>query len=508
MSDSRTKNVSRNIFFGVIYKVVTLLFPFVTKTLLLYLMGTSSVGISTLFSSILSFLSLAELGFGSAIVHSMYKPIADNDLEAVGAILNFYKRLYRTIGTVIFGVGCLLIPFLPFLTKGEAPQGTSIYILYFIYLTNSVISYFFAGYRQSLLIGHQRSDIKDKIAMLVMIVVRFTEVLVIVATRNLYLYACVAILGTILTNTITAVVTHRMYPEIQCKGTISKEQRALITRKLSGLFGTKLNAIVVHQADTLVISAVLGLTVQAQYGFYYMILNAVSGFIMIIFSSMTSSIGNKIVKDTRDSVYALFRKINFINSWIVGWCAICMVCLYQPFMEIWIGKELMFPLSTAVCLSLYLYIYQIQRTILTFKDAAGLWYEDRYRPYISMVINVVSNLILIQIIGINGVVLSTVLAFLISVPWCNHIVFRSIFQMSPWINLRQMLLTFAQTAAAALATYLVCGLFGTGILALLGRLVVCAIVPNLLFLALCHKKPEFRYLLEMVQSILKRGKLK
>lgn len=504
MGESRTKNASRNIIFGLANKVVVFILPFVTRTLLLYLLGSTSLGLSTLFTSILSFLSLAELGFGQAVVYSMYKPIADNNTALVSALLNFYKKLYRIIGLIILAIGICLLPFLSFLIHGDTPDGINIYILYIIYLTNTVISYFFAGYRQSLLTAHQRADIKDKIALVVTLIARMLEILVIWLTKNLYLYACVAIIGTLITNTFTAFVTRKMYPEIKCSGKVPVEQKNEIKKKITGLFGTKLNSIVVHQADTLIISSFLGLTVLAQYGNYYYILNALSGFIMIVFNSLTASIGNKIALDSKQEVFKLFKKINFINKWIVGWCSICLLCMYHPFMILWVKTELTLPVLMSVLMTLYFYVYQIQRTILVFKDASGLWYEDRFRPYVSMVFNLISNLILVQFIGIYGIVISTIIAFLISIPWCNYVVFKKLFNNSPLNNLMKMVGDLIVTASIGLVTYYICNLYPVTIVGLMLRLVTCLFIPNFVFILLYRKDESFEYVKSLIIKAVKR----
>ena len=502
--ESRTKNVSRNILFGTANKIVSLLLPFITRTLLLYLLGTTSLGISTLFSSILNFLSLAELGVGSAIVYTMYKPIVDDDISAINSLLNYYKKLYRLIGLAILLIGLLLTPFLPHLIKGDVPNGVNLYFLFFLYLCNSSLSYFFAGYRQSLLSAYQRADIRDKISMGVTTGVRIAEIIAIYLTRNLYIYVLVTILGTISTNILITITTHRMFPEIECKGEVSAEVRQSITKRLGGLFGTKLNSIVVHQADTIIISLFLGLTYVAQYGNYYYILSAVSGFVMMLFSSMTSSIGNKIVSDSTEEVYVLFKKINFINNWIVGWCSICLMCLYHPFMLVWVKEQLTLPILMSFLMTIYFYIYQIQRTILTFKDAGGLWYEDRFRPYVSMILNLVSNIILVQVIGIYGIVVSTILAFMISVPWCNYVVFSKMLHKSPGQNLIKMMTNFIITVVVGFITYNICSFLPISIMGIIGRLAICFIIPNFLYIIIFRNTYEFSTFLDLLKQSIRR----
>ncbi len=498
MGESRTKNASRNIIFGFTNRFVVLCLPFVTRTVILYLLGTEYLGIGTLFSSVLSFLSLAELGLGSAIVYSMYKPIAENDISQIGALLNFYKKLYRVIGIIILTIGSLLLPIIPYLMKGGAPANINPYILYYLYLINSVISYFFAGYKQSLLTAHQRSDIISNISTIISIFIQVGQIVLLCVTRSLYTYAIVPICGTVLTNILTAFITKRKYPEIKCCGEISEDTKKELKTKIGGLFGTKLNSIVVHSSDTLIISAFLGLSMTAKYGNYYYVMNAICGFIMVIYSSITAGVGNKLVVDSTEENYRFFKKLNFANAWIVGWCSVCLVCLYEPFIEIWIGNDMKLGMAFVILMALYFYIYMIQRNILAFKDAAGLWNKDWMRPYISMTINVVSNLILVQFVGIYGIVISTIIAFLISLPWVNNVLFKHLFKMSHLKNLLVVFRDFIITLLITGATYFICNLCAGGFLGLLERLVICAIIPNVIFTIIYFKTEEFRYFKEMV----------
>lgn len=507
--ESRTKNTSRNMIWGIANKCVTLLLPFITRTIILYLLGANYLGIGTLFTSILSFLSLTELGLGSAIVYTMYKPIVDGDTGRLCAILNYYRRLYRIIGTVMLIIGTVILPAIPYLISGDMPQGINAYVLYYIYLINSVISYFFAGYRTSLLSAHQREDIGTKRNTAVSVAVQFLQIAALVSTKNFYVYAFVPIIGTIATNILNAVITRRMYPDLQPAGALDPETRKAIRKKLGGLVGTKLNSIVIHSADTVVISAFLGLTLTGQYGNYYTIFNAVAGFIAILFSSMTASIGNKLVTDSLEENYLFFRNLSFMNSWIVCWCCVCFVCLYEPFMEIWVGGELCLGTGFACLMTAYFCIYQIQKTVLTFKDAAGIWHSDRLRPYVSMIVNVVSNIILVQHIGIYGIVLSTVLSFVVSLPWANKVLFDSLFKMNPMVNILFMLKDMVLTALLCGITYAVCSICPPGLTGLFGRFAICCVLPNVLYALVYCKSDELRYWKDFIlraKNTLKKGR--
>lgn len=504
--ESRTKNASRNLAWGIFYKSVSLLLPFVSRTIILYLLGTQYLGVGTLFTSILSFLSLTELGLGSAIVFAMYRPIAENDVNAICSLFSYFRRMYCYIGSAMLVIGTLLMPAVPCLMNGGSPDTLNVYALYFIYLLNSVLSYFFAGYRVSLLLAYQREDVSTKLLGAVNFGVQVGQIIILCLTHNFYAYAIVPIVGTIVSNYLYYRVTRALFPEIRPVGQISKETRAELRKRISGLIGTKLNSIIVHSADTIVISAFIGLEMTAVYGNYYSILNVVCGFILVFYSAITAGIGNKLVVDSIDENFALFKNISFLNSWIVCIGTSCFLCLYEPFMSFWVGEELTLGVGFSGLMVLYFFVYQIQKTILTYKDAAGLWHADRYRPYVSMVINLVSNIILVNVMGIYGVVVSTVLAFLVSLPWANRVLFKYLFHMDPLINMKEIAKSFIITSIISFFCYIVCAGIAGGIRGILIRLVVCVLGSSILFAIFAFRSKELRFWLTFFKRYFYRKK--
>ena len=505
MSDSRTKNAARNIVFGFLNKFVSLILPFVTRTLILHLLGKNYLGIGTLFSSILSFLSLTELGVGAAIVYSMYKPMAEKDDDRICALLNFYKNMYRLIGVAVLVIGTVILPFVPMLTKGDAPAEMNIYILYYLYLINSVISYFCFGYKRSILVAAQRSDITSNINTVIGLVVQIGQVFLLYLTRDFYVYAFAPIVGTVVNNLSVAIVTKKKYPQYTGRGTLEKSVKKEILDKITGLFGTKLNTVVVHSSDVIVLSAFMGLGVTAMYGNYHYIMSSVCGFVMMFFSSMTAGIGNKIVTDTLEESYNLFKKLSFVKFWIVGLGSVAFLCLYEPFMKLWMGNDMKLGLPFVICMALYFFVYEIQRTIFAFKDAVGLWQKDKLRPYVSMAINMVGNLVLVNWFGVSGVVIATMLSFLLTLPWINSILFKNLFtHVKPIENLIRILKYFIVTLLACVATYLPSTLLGDSYLDFGIRILMCLVIPNVIFALIFFRTPEFKYFLKKMKGLIKR----
>ena len=504
MKIERTKNVVRTTIFGVLYKLINIILPFFSRTVILYVLGTEYLGLSSLFSSILSFLSLAELGVGNAMVYSMYKPIARNDRKTICALLNLYRRFYRRIGTIIFCLGMALMPFLRKLIHGSVPEDINIYILYFFYLMNAVLSYWLYAYKSSLLQAHQRSDISSKIAMVVTPLSYVVMLGCLYLTKNYYLYVIWIPIFTIVTNFAKLFIVNKLFSGYEPEGEIEPALRESISKKVKALIGTKLNTVVLNAADNLVMSAFLGLTAIAMYGNYYYIMSSITGFVGIAYSAMTAGLGNSLVTETKEKNYSDLLRFSFINSWIVGWCTICLICLYQPFMKIWVGERLMFPMYVVLEFGLYFYTYMIRKIPVIYKDAGGIWWEDRFRPYVCMVVNLALNITLVQIIGISGIILSTVFSLFISIPWENYTIFKYIFQRSSKEYYMKMSIYLCCMVLAGSVCYWFCSFLGEGILAFLIRMIICVFVPNAIFIALNFKRKEFGEAISLANRIIRR----
>lgn len=502
MGDSRTKNASRNIVWGFLEKLAAIIMPFIVRTALIYTLGAEYVGLNGLFSSILQVLSISELGFGSAIVFSMYKPVAENDEKSLRALLNFYRRVYYIVGTVILIAGIGLLPFLSSLIKGDYPQEVNIQVLFVLYLLNTVLSYYLYAYKAALFSAFQRNDVISKRNASISVLLGVSQIIGLVLFRSYYIYVLLIPLSTIVTNIANAYVAKRMFPNITCEGTIMPEEKAALKKRITGLISFKVYGVVFSSVDTIVVSTYLGLIPLAIFNNYIYIQTAVAGFLNILSTSITAGIGNKMITNSVDDNYRDFKKYTFARGWICSWCAVCLLCLYQPFMELWVGKELLFPIDTMALMVMYFFIPQITNLTFTYREAAGLWWEDRFRPLIAAFVNLCINILLVQIIGINGVIISTlVCSIFINIPWGTHILFKNYFKRSEWQYFVRIVYYVLITAIAGFATYYICGLINmAGIGGLLVKVLLCIMIPNIIFYLCYLNLSEFKTFSEMMKQ--------
>lgn len=506
MKIERTRNAVRNIVSGSILKIFSLLIPFVLRTVLIYTLGVQYLGLSSLFTSILSVLNLAELGVGSAMVYSMYKPIAENDTDTICALMCLYRKYYRIIGIVILTVGLLLLPFIPRLIKGTIPRDVNIYVLYLMNLGATVLSYWLFAYRNCLLSAHQRTDINSKVTLAIDFVQYGLQFAVLYYFRNYYGYLSIVLFCTAAANVVRAIITKVMYPQYSPRGELPEGAVNEINNRVKDVFTAKVGRVVLNSVDSIVISSFLGLTILAIYNNYYYIMSSIIGLMGIVYSAIVAGIGNSFVTETAEKNYRDMNRMLFLVAWISSICVSCFLCLYQPFMKIWVGEDLMLDDSIVILFCLYFFVHQICTLLETFKDGAGIWHEDRYRPLITAIVNLVINIILVQFIGIYGILLSTIISLaFVGLPWLIHNIFVTLFKVNYRDFVLHIILYFIVTFATAFAMGAVCRVItADGVLGLLFRGMLCFIIPSLVFVFLFHKKDEFEYVEALLSGLKKK----
>ena len=506
MRIQRTKNATRNVIMGVALKIYQMIGPFILRTVMIYVLGMQYLGLNSLFTSILQVLNLAELGVGSAMVYSMYRPIAEDDTAQICSLMKLYKTYYHVIGLVILVVGVVITPGIPYLISGDVPADINVYVLYLLNLGATVLSYWLFAYKNCLLTAHQRTDIIDKVTIGTTTFQYVLQIAVLFAFKNYYLYVIVALVTQALLNIVTSKVVNKMYPVYKPSGKIDKHLAKQINKKVKDLFTSKLGEVIVNSADTIVISAFLGLTMLAMYNNYYYILTAVMGFITIFFKATTAGIGNSIVVESEQKNYTDLKKFTFMISWIGCFCTCCLLCLYQPFMELWVGQEYMLSFGCVICLCVYFYTRVINQVLIVYKDAAGMWHEDRFRPLCTALANLILNLATVKIWGIYGVLLSTVISTLcIGMPWVIKNIFTVIFHMNAAEFIKNLLIYAVSGIVICSVTYAVCSLIKENIVATIAlRLVMCCVIPNIFYVVLFNRKEEFKQVIAIADSIIGR----
>lgn len=504
--NNRTNNATRNMFFGIMSTMLNLILTFVSRTFVIYKLGAEYLGLSNLFVSVIQVLSLAELGFGTAVIYSMYKPLADNDNKRICALLKYFRKIYRTIGVIILVVGVACIPFLKYLVNGECPDDINLVAVYMINIVSTASTYLLFSYKNSILTATQRNDIVSKIMAIQVILQNLFQIIALVVYPNYYLYIIMLPVFNIFNSIVTAIVAKNIYPEYYAYGEIDTDERKHILDNVKSLFIYKIGNVVSGSVDTLVISSFLGLTTVAIYGNYYYVISVLFSFLAIYYTSILAGLGNKIVEETEKENYKFFKILFFGQAWIVGWISICLLCLYQNFMYVWVGKKLMFEYGVVILFAIYFYSWKINDIVYTYKDAAGIWKYDKFRPLISSMVNLCINIMLVKVIGVYGVILSTIICELtFSLFWGCRVVYRHYFKEKFSKYIIAMLKYTIINIILAVFTVFICDKVSPNytILGLIIRMIICIILPNAGWLLINLKNEHLADCVNIAKSILK-----
>ena len=503
-TSSQHNNVIRNGIWEFISKVFSLFTPFLLRTIIIWKFGVEYLGLNNLFASVLQILNVAELGFGEAVVYNLYKPIVEHDDSTVNALMGFYKKLYRIIGIIITGTGICIMPLLPHVISGEVPSGIDIYVLYIMSLTSTVLSYLFFSYKSVLLMADQRKDINNKISLICSIFKYSIQIIVLSVTHNFYLYFSIDILATVLSNILIAYMTKKNYPQFDEKGILDKKTKKEIFIKVKGLMIYKLSGKTKNAVDSIILSGFLGLAMVGRYGNYYYILSNIVILLTCITAGAQATIGNRMIKNSEETNYKDFMNLTFLHNWISEVCCVCLFCLYQHFMKLWVGENNMFPFYMVICFCIYFFFLSSCEARNTYINASGLWWENRFRAIGSAVMNLLLNIILIQKLGILGIILATIISILIfDVFFTSRTLFKYTFQnhsISKYAAWWGKQITITLTACAVM--YLICKLIhNEGILGFFIKGIVCVVGSNLILWAMNHNDSQFYYMVNFIKKL-------
>ena len=486
MKLDRIYNSKTNIFWGIINRVIDICMPFIVRIGFVRYLGTNYLGLTNLFSSILQVLALSELGFGNAVVFSMYGAIARDDNDTLCALLLFYKKVYKIIGLMMLVFGLIIIPFLPRFINNNSPIDINIYLLYLLYLTNTVISYVLFGYKTAILNAYQRNDLLSKVQSATSIFVGVIQLLALFIFKNIYFYVAALILGSILYNLLVQLSTQKYFPNLTCKGVLPISEKKQMWIKIKGLFICKITGATRNTFDSIFLSLFLGLDITGIYSNYFYVLTSVSSIFGIVYISILSGVGNSIETETVEKNYEDFKNMDFIYMWFSCVCTACLLCLYKPFMVCFFGTGLTFPLSVEIFFCAYFYAIKMGDIRDVYSSAKGLWYEDKYRYIIESILNIFLNYVLGKYFGIYGIVGATLFTILfIGFPTGAFNCFEYYFKNNKLRSYFMFHLFYAcVTIIICMISYLFCKLItDNSFIFLFVRLFICFVLSNcILFL--------------------------
>ena len=497
----RTRKSAKNVLVMLLTQFLTLALAFTSRTVFIKTLGAEYLGLNGLFSSILDAISIAEMGIGTAISYALYKPIADGNTEQVKSLLAFYRKCYFCIGIFVITAGIILIPFLPYLIKNEILIPESITQIYLCFLINSSFGYFFA-HKRIIIDDTQNKYLTNAIDFTSKILVSVIQIFILIKFQNYMFFLYAQISGTFIASFAVYFFANRKFPYIKEKyeplsGSIKKKIRS----NISILFLSRLGGTVVLSSDSILISAIVGLTELGHYSNYTLIINTVAVFIGLFIMGADASIGNAIATLKKEELYDVFKRISFLVFCISGISAVCLLNLLNPFIEFWIGEYFILPYSVAVVMSANLFFAQNRSLVLTFKHNAGIFRPDMYKPIIEVIFYLGLSIILARRYGVLGVVIGVLAnTVFIRVGIEAYIVHKHLFKCSAWHYAKSYIVQILALLTACAISLYANNYVGNFVLKCLVSVSVATAVYFLFF----FRTEEFGYFVGLFRKMAKK----
>ena len=502
---SRSKNSVKNIIYGFGSQMLILLLTFISRTIFINQLGAEYLGVNGLYGNILTVLSLAELGIGNVMIYSLYKPLANRDEKLIRDLLIFYKKLYRNIAIVIFILGIVLVPFLNQIVNTQL-SSDKIILYFMLYLSNSVISYFVI-YKTTLINADQKIYIIKSYNTLFIIIKEISQIIVLIFTNNYTLYLIVLIVTTFLNNFFLSRKADKMYPFVgeKTSSTIGKEYIKEITQNIKSMFVYRIGAVIMNNTDNILISVLIGTIFVGYYSNYNLIITSVTMFINIIIQSIFSSIGNLNSENKIEKSYDFFKVLILFFHWLAAFCSISFFLVLNDFIILWIGYSYVLDVKFLFAIVLNFYIQHVINPVWIYRETMGLFNQIKYIMLIAATINIIFSVVLGKLIGLEGILISTAIARLLTTVWFEpYLLYHTKFKKSVAEYWRKQSGLFLVTLLIAIILKLSTDSFDVTILNIILKVALCLILISGSFYLFTYKSKEFNMLRNYIIKIISK----
>ena len=508
MAESRTKNTLKNVKTGFVVQLINKLMAFVVRTFFIMYLNTDYLGVNGLFTNVLTVLSFAELGIGTAIIFNMYKPVAENNKEEIKSLMALYKKAYNIIGFVVFGLGLMVIPFMNFIIKDAPAIKENIILIYLLFLINTSSSYFFT-YKKSIISAHQKQNIINNIDSIIYIIKSIIEIVFLILTRNYILFLIIQISFTMLENIIISFKANKMFPYLKEKDTkkLEKDKISKIFSNVKALVVYQFGGIIMTGTDNILISALINVSTIGLCSNYTLIISSVKSIISSGLNGVIASVGNLNATGTKEKKEEIFYELLFIHFLIYSFCAIAFVILLNPFIKIWLGDNYLLGVSISVALAFNFFIDGMRNPGFIYRTTAGLFQKGKFTPYIGATTNIALSIILCKFFGVLGIFMATGISTLLSYSWIDpYLIHKYEFKKNAVNFYKKYAFYFIIFGLDLVITYFLTTFISFNIyLDIILKGLVALIIPNIINILVFRKSNEFIYTKEkFINKILRK----
>ncbi len=506
MEKSRTEHSMQNIIVAICARMLAILSGFFVRVIFTHTLSQEYVGINGLFSDIISVLALSELGIGTAITFTLYKPIAEKDVEKQKSIMKLYQRFYYMVAGIVLVAGLSIIPFMNILVK-DHEKIDHLILIYLMYLFSSVSSYFMI-YKKTLIDAHQLSYIGVLYHTIWLLLQYVCQAVILLVTKNFILYLSVLIFCTLANNYMISRKADRLYPFLNDKNVqnLSKEEKSGIFTHIRAMLMHKVGNVLVNNTDNLLLSSIVGTISVGCYSNYYLVIGSVRQVLEQCFQGIAASVGNLGATENKERVKKVFLCTFFLGQWIYGMVTIAMFEVLNSFIGKSFGQTYVFDRTITLILCVNFYLLGMRQATLVFRDSLGLFHYDRYKSIVEAIINLAVSILLGQLWGVVGIFLGTLISMVTTSLWVEpYMLYKHKLKESGWDYCYRFLFYSVVTGVLWLLEDRICArIVSDSWGGMIIRAFLCLLITNLVYFLLYHRTFEFQFLMTKAGKILRK----
>lgn len=408
----RTRKIALNVMTGIVLHIVNTISSLVVRKIFIQYIGADILGINSVYSSILSFLALSELGIGTTIAVCLYKPLAQKDYKSVEIYMLFLRKVYKIIGVLILSLGLLLTPFVPYIITTEK-NSSYIYLSFVIYLCSVAFSYFFS-YKRTLLDADQKAYIYQTIDIISKLILNIGFIVVIVIFKNYFIYLLVSLFCTVGENFVVSVIVDKQYDfSYAVNEKLPKAEFREIVQKLKGAICISLGSWMITGTDNIILSAFLGTVQVTFFSNYSLIINMLNA-ICSNFSAHASATMGNLIYTSRDRFTPVMNKILLVQHFLFSISTAGFIVVASDFVGGYFGRDFILDTNIVVCMAIVYYINGFSNGLESIRRAFGLLEQDRFFNLATPFLNIIVSIYGVMRWGMIGIIIGTIMCRVIN----------------------------------------------------------------------------------------------
>ncbi|MBR4494450.1 MAG: hypothetical protein IKP14_07035 [Clostridiales bacterium] len=504
---NNTQKTIRNSAVSVIAQICTVLLQYINRRVFVCFLDIEYLGYHSLFGSVFSLLSIAELGISSIFGFQLYKEIVNDNKDEIGKLMYIYKWMYRIVALTVLLLGVICYFFLPFFVKDASVDWDYLHIVYWLQLASVVFGYFL-NYKRTLFIASQQEYKCVQVDLTVSAVIQVVQLVTLYLWRNYIIYLCVQLSTSVISNIVISIKYNKSFPGLNKKYDVSMEyiKSRNMFADLRDVLIHRISYAIYGGVDNVVISAVCGVRMVALYGNYFVIQKGVMQILFYkLLDPVQATIGNIVYSDrSKEDLWAQFRMFDVFSFFFATYIGIGFYVFFQPFIQVWMGKEYLLSETFVALLSITLYFWAVWEIVYKYRCVFGDYKQDRWMMVLSAVLNVAVSIPGAKMWGISGVQLGTLIAFFPIAYGRIRFVIKNYFNQSIKRFVMRHLGLFVIVVLEAVICKYICDRFEVSVLGFAERTLVILSFPTLINCILFSQNRDYRRLLNYMHTILNR----